>query len=65
MKCFNIFFPYDKPLPHGRGDELSLQDFYKGLSGQVNENRDCDPDILKANLENQADEELQKALKNN
>ncbi|CDW84796.1 ankyrin repeat [Stylonychia lemnae] len=65
MKVFNIFFPYDKPLPHGRGDELSLQDFYKGLSGQVNENRDCDPDVLKKNMENEADDELQKALKNN
>ncbi len=31
MKVFNIFFPYDKPLPHGRGDELSLQGFYGGL----------------------------------
>ncbi len=24
MKVFNILFPYDKPLPQGRGDELSL-----------------------------------------
>ena len=24
MKIFNILFPYDKPLPKGRGDELSL-----------------------------------------
>ena len=22
MKVFNILFPYDKPLPQGRGDEL-------------------------------------------
>ena len=28
MKVFNILFPYDKPLPSGRGDELSLQGFY-------------------------------------
>jgi hypothetical protein len=28
MKMFNILFPYDKPLPAGKGDELSLQGFY-------------------------------------
>ena len=28
MKVFNIFFPYDKPLPRGRGDELGLAGFY-------------------------------------
>lgn len=49
MKVFNILFPYDKPLPHGRGDELSLQDFYGGLKAQVNENKECDPDFLKDN----------------
>jgi hypothetical protein len=24
LKIFNILFPYDKPLPAGKGDELSL-----------------------------------------
>ena len=28
MKVFNILFPYDKPLPRGRGDELGLAGFY-------------------------------------
>jgi len=65
MKVFNIIYPYDKPLPHGRGDELSLQDFYGGLKAQVNENRECDPEWLKANLNKEIDEETAKVLKNN
>ena len=28
LKVFNILFPYDKPLPRGKGDELSLANFY-------------------------------------
>ncbi len=65
MKVFNILFPYDKPLPHGRGDELSLQDFYGGLRQQVNEERECDPDWLKANLNKEVDAETANALRNN
>ena len=28
MKVFNILFPYEKPLPRGKGDELGLAGFY-------------------------------------
>ena len=52
MKVFNILFPYDKPLPQGRGDELSLQGFYGGKkAGQDPDNKECDPDFLNIQME--------------
>ena len=66
MKVFNILFPYDKPLPQGRGDELSLQGFYtSGMAYKDPANEDCDPQILKERLEREADEESKRALQNN
>ncbi len=64
MKIFNILFPYDKPLPHGRGDELSLQGFYTGLK-PLSEDKDCDPDLLKERLEREAEEERKRLLQTN
>lgn len=60
MKVFNILFPYDKPLPAGRGDELSLQGFY-GPSKE----EDCDPELIKQRLERQAEEDKDAALRSN
>jgi hypothetical protein len=66
MKVFNILFPYDKPLPQGRGDELSLQGFYtSGMAYKDPGNEECDPQILKERLEREADEESKRALQNN
>lgn len=66
MKVFNILFPYDKPLPQGRGDELSLQGFYtSGMAYKDPNNEDCDPNVLKERLEREADEESKRALQNN
>jgi len=48
MKVFNILFPYDKPLPAGRGDELALQGFY-GTKKPAEE--DCDPEVMRQRLE--------------
>lgn len=64
MKVFNIMFPYDKPLPAGRGDELSLQGFYTGHKTQQ-DMKDCDPDFLKEQLELQNQAEKEKVLENN
>jgi len=51
MKVFNILFPYDKPLPRGLGDELSLANFYNNKnpdgSGDLKE---CHPDVLRENI---------------
>lgn len=33
MRVFNILFPYDKPLPLGKGDELTISSFYDGPEG--------------------------------
>lgn len=63
MKVFNILFPYDKPLPSGRGDELSLQGFYTGNRSE--HDKDCDPDLLKERMEREAEEERKNLLKNN
>ena len=63
MKVFNILFPYDKPLPQGRGDELSLQGFYtSGKAYKDPGNEECDPQVLKERLEREADEESKRAL---
>ena len=48
MKVFNILFPYDKPLPQGRGDELSLQGFYTtGMAFKEPGMDECDPEVLR------------------
>lgn len=66
MKIFNILFPYDKPLPQGRGDELSLQGFYtSGLAFKDPVDEDCDPDLLKQKLDRQADEDKDNVFKSN
>jgi hypothetical protein len=66
MKVFNILFPYDKPLPSGRGDELSLQGFYtSGMAFKEPSSEDCDPDTLRERLEREADEERKRVFENN
>lgn len=66
MKVFNILFPYDKPLPQGRGDELSLQGFYTtGMAFKDPGMDDCDPEILRQRLEREAEEEKKRVLENN
>jgi hypothetical protein len=49
MKVFNILFPYDKPLPRGVGDELSLAAaFSDNVEVKPNEDlKDCHPDNLR------------------
>lgn len=51
MKVFNILFPYDKPLPRGQGDELTLSNFYndKNPSGDP-DLKECHPDLLADNI---------------
>ena len=51
MKVFNILFPYDKPLPRGHGDELTLSNFYndKNPSGDP-DLKECHPDLLADNI---------------
>jgi hypothetical protein len=65
MKVFNILFPYDKPLPSGRGDELSLQGFYTGVKRADPDERDCDPEELRLRLEREAEEERKRLLATN
>jgi len=66
MKVFNILFPYDKPLPQGRGDELSLQGFYTaGMSYKEDPSNECDPEILRQRLEREAEEEKKRVLESN
>lgn len=52
MKVFNILFPYDKPLPRGLGDELTLTNFYNNKNNE-SELKDCHPDKLRENIENE------------
>jgi hypothetical protein len=49
MKVFNILFPYDKPLPRGVGDELSLAAvFSDNIQVEANKDlKDCHPDNLR------------------
>ena len=53
MKVFNILFPYDKPLPRGVGDELSLAAvFSDNIQVEANKDlKDCHPDNLRQRLE--------------
>lgn len=50
MKVFNILFPYDKPLPRGQGDELSIATFYDGKRSD-DDLKECHPDVLRQNME--------------
>jgi hypothetical protein len=52
MKVFNILFPYDKPLPRGLGDELTLTNFYNNKNND-SDLKDCHPDKLRENIENE------------
>lgn len=68
MKIFNILFPYDKPLPKGKGDEVSLQGFYtepKNEWDPVQELKDCHPDLLRERLAKENEHDTQNVLKNN
>lgn len=67
MKIFNIMFPYPKPLPIGKGDEPTLTGFFDGMTNidKNRQNRDCLPEQLLENLRNKAEDETDKALKNN
>jgi len=69
MKVFNILYPYDKPLPAGKGDELMLQGFYGETPEKkwdpVQELKDCHPDVLKERLQNEAANTEKEALKQN
>ena len=50
MKMFNILFPYDKPLPRGKGDELGLSGFYEDRQKQEADLSGCHPDQLRENI---------------
>ena len=63
LKVFNILFPYDKPLPRGKGDELSLANFYNDQQPKLDEElRDCHPDKLRENVEQETGSAVTEAL---
>lgn len=66
MKVFNILFPYDKPLPRGLGDELTLSNFYndKNPAGD-SDLKECHPDQLADNIANETDNAVTEALQKN
>jgi len=56
-------FPYDKPLPRGKGDELSLANFYNDQKPkQCDELKDCHPDKLRENVAAEAGNAVTEAL---
>ena len=65
MKVFNIFFPYEKPLPTGKGDEGSLQGFYdkKQSWDPVQDLKDCHPEVLKEKMSKEVEIEEKEGLK--
>lgn len=65
MKVFNILFPYDKPLPRGLGDELSLANFYNDKSADGTDLRDCHPDRLRDNILSETNNAVTEAVKEN
>ena len=67
MKVFNILFPYDKPLPRGVGDELSLAAaFSDNVEIKPNEDlKDCHPDNLRQRLEKDTRVAVTEAAKEN
>jgi len=63
MKVFNILFPYDKPLPRGKGDELSLANFYNDQRPKPDDElKDCHPDKLRENVAAEAGNAVTEAL---
>lgn len=66
MKVFNILFPYDKPLPRGLGDELSLSGFYAEKKPEGDQNlKDCHPDRLRENITAETGSAVTEAMKAN
>ena len=68
MKVFNILFPYEKPLPRGKGDELGLSAMYGDGKTEVDPGsdlKDCHPDKLRANLTEETNGAVTDAIKNN
>lgn len=67
MKVFNILFPYDKPLPRGVGDELSLAAAFSDHEMmKPNEDlKDCHPDNLRQRLEKDTRVAVTEAAKEN
>ena len=63
LKVFNILFPYDKPLPRGKGDELSLANFYNDQKPKPDDElKDCHPDKLRENVAAEAGNAVTEAL---
>ena len=65
MKVFNILFPYDKILPRGNGDELSLANFYNDKNPDGSDLKDCHPDRLRENIANETKNAVTEAMKEN
>ena len=68
MKVFNILFPYEKPLPRGKGDELGLSAMYGDGKTEVDPGsdlKDCHPDKLRQNLTDETNGAVTDAIKNN
>jgi len=68
MKVFNILFPYEKPLPRGRGDELGLAGFYSEARPDVDPNadlKDCHPDKLRDNIMQDRSDAVGEAVRKN
>ena len=65
MKVFNVLFPYDKPLPRGKGDELGLAGFYADKPKQEADLKDCHPDKLRENLMADTENAVTEAVKKN
>lgn len=66
MKVFNILFPYEKPLPRGRGDELGLAGFYADKKEELGDDlKDCHPDKLRDNMMADWTDAEQEAIRKN
>ena len=68
MKVFNILFPYGKPLPRGKGDELGLAGFYSEKQPEVDPNadlKDCHPDKLRDKIMQDRDDAVGEAVRKN
>ena len=66
LKVFNILFPYDKPLPMGKGDELGLQGFYSDARKDPKEDLNAyHPDRLRENIQEEMDGAVHNAIKSN
>lgn len=68
MKVFNILFPYEKPLPRGKGDELGLAGFYSEKKPEVDPNsdlKDCHPDKLRDNIMQDRENAVGDAIRKN